>query len=967
MSDAWNEFGSSAEPLVWEDVWEQELDQIELRRTITRDRDRAARGEPADRPSDHETRPDDAPASDESDRLSAVTRRALSLNLVGLAFSGGGIRSATFNLGMLQGLAEQKLLKHVDYLSTVSGGGYIGSWFTTLIRRQKGLQAAESLLHPIRRHQSFQVPPQTDQPGSDREQEPEPIAHLRAYSNYLAPRVGLFSQDSLSLMAAYVRNLTASLLVLLPALISCIAAVRLIHSGFLSRSLAGTTCVAEIAAVLTVIIAAVALMLMGVAIGRIREIRRHQQKEQVPIAHRVHLSVGIYTATVTLLMMTAVSAVWLLSSRDDLTHLWGFDLVSLDQRPVAVTVFFACLAGVCHVLQELSQGLQRFRFSTLVARSVGGAAGGFLVFAVVHWQFWRDGIASQSFDFVAGIPLMLFSWILASKVALALSGDDIMEDEREWWGRLAATTARTALIWFTVTAVVIFGPALVEQSAYWLRGTVTAGWLLSTIGGLIAGRSSDTANQAGPLRRAAVAAVPCVFLVGLICLLALAVSTAVDAPPSAAVDSDSMTVLERLVSYEDRLKESSPWTMFAFLAGSSLISVYASRRIDVNSTSLNNLYANRLTRCYLGASRAKEPGSESFGRTVCTDKPRRQPHPWTDFDPLDDALLTDLVICRKKGNSGYDGPFHLFNTAINLAGSQSLARQDRKANSFTLTPLACGNPRLGFRPTAPTEHGHRPGYGGNLTVGRAVAISGAAANPNMGTRTSPALAALMTLFNVRLGWWVGNPRDSRRWSLKGPVWALGSLLVEMMSGTNNEHGFVNLSDGGHFENLGVYELIRRRCRYIIVVDAGADPDYEFEDLSNLVRKSRIDLGIEIQISVDSVKKDPSSGRARWHCAVGAIRYDYLDFDAPLGTLVYIKPVMTGDEPPDLANYAREHTDFPQQTTADQFFGETQFESYRELGHHTAWAVFHEAARWTNGATAGFTGSAAGNPGDGTVE
>ncbi len=168
----------------------------------------------------------------------------------------------------------------------------------------------------------------------------------------------------------------------------------------------------------------------------------------------------------------------------------------------------------------------------------------------------------------------------------------------------------------------------------------------------------------------------------------------------------------------------------------------------------------------------------------------------------------------------------------------------------------------------------------------------------------------------------------------------------MMSGTDNEHGFVNLSDGGHFENMAVYELIRRRCRYIIAVDCGADPDYEFEDLGNLVRKCRIDLGIEIQINIDSLRRDAQTRQSQWHCAIGAIRYDYLNAHASLGTLVYIKPALTGDEPPDLENYAGKNTAFPQQPTADQFFDESQFESYRELGHHTAWAVFAEAARWS---------------------
>lgn len=276
------------------------------------------------------------------------------MNLVGLAFSGGGIRSATFNLGVLQGLAEQKLLKHVDYLSTVSGGGFIGSWFTALVRRQKdGVRQVENVLQPIRRDQSAFPAERGNSIENRQECEPEPIAHLLACSNYLAPKLGMLSPDTLSLVAAYVRNLVANLLVLIPALVACIALIRLGHAGFLSTKLTDIRCAPEIAAVLTVALLIAALLLMGTAVGRIRCIRRHQKKEQVPVDQQYHLPTGIYTWTVVLLMLGAISAVWLLSSRDHLTGLWGADLSSLQEQIHTVSLFFATLAVVSYLLQEL--------------------------------------------------------------------------------------------------------------------------------------------------------------------------------------------------------------------------------------------------------------------------------------------------------------------------------------------------------------------------------------------------------------------------------------------------------------------------------------------------------------------------------------------------------------------------------------------------------------------------------------
>ena len=120
-----------------------------------------------------------------------------------------------------------------------------------------------------------------------------------------------------------------------------------------------------------------------------------------------------------------------------------------------------------------------------------------------------------------------------------------------------------------------------------------------------------------------------------------------------------------------------------------------------------------------------------------------------------------------------------------------------------------------------------------------MAISGAAASPNMGYHSSPPVGLVMTLFNVRLGWWLGNPaRQARPYRREGPRWGPcgGQAVVSRPSATTDDSPYVYLSDGGHFENLGLYEMLRRRCRFIVVIDAGCDPDFTFEDLGNAVRK-----------------------------------------------------------------------------------------------------------------------------------
>jgi hypothetical protein len=220
-----------------------------------------------------------------------------------------------------------------------------------------------------------------------------------------------------------------------------------------------------------------------------------------------------------------------------------------------------------------------------------------------------------------------------------------------------------------------------------------------------------------------------------------------------------------------------------------------------------------------------------------------------------------------------------------------------------------------------------------------MAISGAAASPNMGYHSSAPLAFLMTVFNVRLGWWLGNPRHKSCWSRPGPRLGLFYLLFELLGSANDRRGFVYLSDGGHFENLGIYELVKRRCRFIVACDATQDGRFQFGDLGNAIERCRTDLGIGIQIDAGAIGRPGSPKGQRQHCVVGRIPYGDVDGGAEDGTLVYIKASLTGDEPMDVRSYATQHRGFPHESTADQWFNEDQFEAYRALGHHIVGKLF----------------------------
>jgi len=278
-------------------------------------------------------------------------------------------------------------------------------------------------------------------------------------------------------------------------------------------------------------------------------------------------------------------------------------------------------------------------------------------------------------------------------------------------------------------------------------------------------------------------------------------------------------------------------------------------------------------------------------------------------------------------------PLAIINTTLNLVNGNKLAWQQRKAESFSMSPLFCGSWLEGYRKS--TEYG---GPGG-VTVGTAVTISGAAASPNSGYSSSPVLGFLMAMFNVRLGAWLGNTNEhgDRTYTHPGPRLSIVPMIAEMFGLTNSTRSYVNLSDGGHFDNLGLYEVVLRRCRHVLVSDAGQDGSFSFEDLGNSIRKIRIDFGINIVFEKIQILPNTPEKQGLC-CATARIRYSDVDDTPPErdGLLVYIKPTIRGrgaQVPYDIYSYSRECEAFPHEATTDQWFSESQFESYRALGAH----------------------------------
>jgi hypothetical protein len=216
----------------------------------------------------------------------------------------------------------------------------------------------------------------------------------------------------------------------------------------------------------------------------------------------------------------------------------------------------------------------------------------------------------------------------------------------------------------------------------------------------------------------------------------------------------------------------------------------------------------------------------------------------------------------------------------------------------------------------------------------------------MGYNSSKTVTFLMTMFNARLGWWLGNPgwAGHDKFNDANPRVAISPIFRELLGLTSDRHSLVHLSDGGHFENLGLYEMVLRRCRVIVVADASCDPDFAFDDLGRAVRQIRIDFGIPILFRQDpqalkppAVREVPAPPHSHWATAV--IKYSEVDPAHGDGLLVYLKPKLGGDEPQDVEAYARTAKGFPHEATSDQFFSEAQLESYRSLGVHSVADMF----------------------------
>lgn len=978
--------------------------------------------------SDHFKPPD----IEEAKRAYARTLRSA------LCLSGGGIRSATFNLGVLQGLARHGLLDKFDYLSTVSGGGFIGGWLTAWLHRE----GKEAVIEKLRQS-----------PRSPVEPEPDPITHLRIFSNYLSPRPGLLSADTWTLVSTLLRNLVLTWLVFVPVLALALLAPRawmaVVNPAAKATDLALTASFA-----VGMSGAWIALTFAGLALSR-------RKKDDVD-PYKTRESPFLFGCLLPGVVSAAAFAVYWARLTERLGAQVGehcswlcfvvFALVIIIP-PMLITLllrFIADLRGVALNTPQAGwqQGynvpmfLRRAWGAMLVAYKIlfriGLAAvliivaqgvAGTVLYAVLL-NFFPHPEQHQHLYATFSVPLIISVLLLGCALIVGLTSTLTKDEEMEWWARAGAWFMIAIVGWLALHLLILLGPTLIVDFVALLAklwdGTLSvtelsksiapiltvAGGVVSGIITLAGGFSGQTpahgeeakapglgSRLLGPLTNLLAP----VFFAFVVLLIALGTNWLLTGLSGWLLP----TGLARVAGGQ---LEFAPSDHLNFVLGTSLpliiacgallalVGATAGTLINTNKFSLHFMWRDRIIRAYLGASR---------------DPEKRNPQPFTNFDTDDNIYMCELraqprgirrpeiLVTREAlGEENKTDPrdklFPVLNIALNLAGGDKLAWQDRKAESFTVSPLHAGSYWLGYRRTR--AYG---GDDGGISLGTAIAISGAFVSPNMGyMMSSPVVRFLMTLFNVRFGWWLGNPGEAgdnakpherligfirhgigfgkklgKPFEAASPLLSVLPIVSEAFGQTNDKSSYVYLSDGGHFENLGLYEMVLRRCRFIVVCDASTDADYSFDSLAQSIRQIRVDLGVPIEMR-DMFIEPPSQGLRGKYCSVGTIRYSCVDNktkkkkndgggpqqeaapeqnpdDAKMedaksedeledadfdGTLIYIKASMIGEEPRDVINYGRGSKTFPQEVIVDQWFSEAQFESYRALGSHIIDAI-----------------------------
>jgi len=861
------------------------------------------------------------------DRSSSKSLDNPEIPLSALCLSGGGIRSASFNLGVLQALGKYEQIRNIDYLSTVSGGGYIGAWLSTWIHREAA--SIESKTESIRENNQ----PSTNQKLSDIDpsensiseaiqdielalssnNEPKSITWLRNSSSYLSPKLSLMSGDFLGMIGTILRNMLLNWCNVIPA---CMAVLLLPYLHLFLLTDHSSIAISEWS---LSFLSGLLLLFISIILMFYFKPNTGSDKNRELKAFKSEKGIAALIAILFLLSMLFISIG--IISNNKISSCTTYDITQYSNKIDEYVALRECNKSV-----DESESLQRKNIISV---------------KIFSWEGQFSATTYTAFS----VPILTFIYLIIGCFFLGILSKVTFffnHHTDEYFSRIGGYLLAWSLMICLLWSLILCSAYILETVNRWI---LAAGGLSSALAIYFSFGAKTISSFSSRQNTSFIGYEWYIKLFGPIAIIAIILTISLFQEIVIVTLMNSRpefpNKVEEIAGYLINIHESvlyqsdNLWHLFLFLIALTLILPLF---VTINRFSLNNFYKNRLVRCFLGASRSVAD---------------RKPHVFTNFDVNDDIDLSKLH--RQK-------PYLIINTALNLTDTDKLeilSWQQRKAQSFTLSSQFYGSSvnDLGY---LNSKYYHADPFD-TVTLGTAVAISGAAASPNMGYHSSKMISFLLAFFNIRLGWWILNPKktQSNPWRYKKHPLFLS--FNELFSRTNDCRAYVYLSDGGHFENLGLYEMVLRKCQYIIVIDVSCDPNHEFEDLGNAIRKIRLDQNVEIEIDVDAIKnastkdKDNSEENEKDNSttttknvpyAIGTIHYKNSDSNGNVhcqeGKLLYIKPVLCGDEPVDIKHYHKHRDSFPHEPTTDQFFDESQFESYRKLGFHIMDNILREA-------------------------
>lgn len=894
-------------------------------------------------------------------------------NLTGLCISGGGVRSATLGLGLFQAFIKKGILKKFDYLSTVSGGGYIGSCLSSLMSREPnntekysdapyrnlrfqaediGLDEADSPFAGLRYDYEYQTLEKTQLSAKHQ------LLHLRRYGEYLTPRKGLFSWD----VSRAVGALTGGVFINVVLFLLVLGTVVLLHHA-LFASMSNGRFIYDLQRPEAVYNRAFpndtirhdyykpdSEWQKKSAMQQIEEWYRHQLFPQVYLIIRgVEKRPGLVAGF--LLLGLVLGWIFILYARrlpfriaemeQDEALYKDPEKDKIHERP-----------GGDDLLRH--EGWPFVRRFTLAAYLSGPA----LAYIVIITMAQMGRLAEQEYFVMLALPLSYAAGLFIS-VHLFVSLYYINNAPERVSGRLyrsfytgmqgATFIGLLVSALFPVATVLLFGNhgLVVRLMFSFLPVAVAYYFTMQSLGAKTGGGSG---MLGGMMRRLQMP------LLNLSIVLFVGMALA-------WVSSGLFAIEELWVANPSSCLEVAMWTL---LLCSSLTILFGFAA-NSNDISLHYFYRDRLSEAYL-----RTEGRVAFPEEA--DAGKRKAPVRIQSKELFEVTLRNHENLRlaELGEDNFKGPYHIIVSALNLQGSHDLAKKTLKSDHFIFSKYFIGSRTTGYARTDKYRHG-------GTKLNTAMAISAAAVASGMGLMSFAASNFYMTLLNLRTGYWIENPwylhKEARERELeqKGipvkrtffewltektrrfPFWLLylaREFTGQLSAGTRR----VYVSDGGHTgDNLGMLPLVQRRCRTIVVADFEEDGHFSFGSFNQAVRLAKAIYNADIEIDLKPLlpqKSDEGLLFSPASVAVGKILYPANRHQPAMeGQIVYMKssvsllhevsaisdkdtlPPLTEPAPVFVLNYFKNNPTFPHQSTADQYFDEVQFEAYRMLGEH----------------------------------